>query len=127
MNKKEKEKILEAIRKEHGIAIDKNDPLFAIITANEIMQEKQLKQQNQHFAEQLVEMELVTKKYLTQSKELLEKKLTLVIKEAKAQEQKNNQQNREETKENKPNNIMHPILFIITGMIIGYTIALLIL
>ena len=123
MNKKEKEKILEAIRKEHGIAIDKNDPLFAIITANEIMQERQLKQQNQHFAEQLVEMELVTKKYLTQSKELLEKKLTLAIKEAKAQLQ----QNREETKENKPNSIMHPILFIITGMIIGYTIALLIL
>lgn len=127
MKKEEKEKILEAIRKKHGIAIDINDPLFAIVTANEIMLERQLKQQNKHVTEQLVEMEMVTKKYLTQSKELLEKKLTLALKEAKEKLQENNQQNKEDTKDNKSNSIMHPILFIVTGIIIGYTTALLIL
>jgi len=127
MKQEEKEKILEAIRKKHGIAIDKNDPLFVIVTANEIMLERQLEQQNKYFTEQLIEMEMVTKKYLTQSKELLEVKLTLALKEAKAQLQENNQQNKEKTKDNKTNSIMHPILFIITGIIIGYTTALLIL
>ena len=35
MKAEEKEKILEAIRKRHGIAIDITDPLFAMVTANE--------------------------------------------------------------------------------------------
>ena len=127
MREEEKEKIQEAIRKKHGIAIDINDPLFAIVTANEIILERQLKQQNKYFSEQLIEMEMVTKKYLTQSKELLEKKLTLAIKEGKEKLQENNQQSREEPKESKANNLMNPIIFIITGIIIGYTVALLIL
>ena len=127
MRQEEKEKILEAIRKRHGIAIDKNDPLFAMLTANEIILERQLKEQNKHFSEQLIEIEMVTKNYLTQSKELLEKQLTQLIKEAKKQLQENNQQNKEETKENKTNSILRPTLFIITGIIIGYTTALLIL
>lgn len=127
MKQKEKEQIQEAIRKKHGIAININDPLFAIVTANEIMLERQLKQQTKHFSEQLVEMEIITQRYLTQSKELLEKKLTLALKEAKEKLQENNQQNEEETKVNRANNIIHPILFILTGIIIGYTTALLIL
>jgi hypothetical protein len=127
MTQEEKEKVLEAIRKKHGIAIDKNDPLFAMITANEIILERQLKQQSNIFAEQLIDMENITKKYLTQSKELLEVKLTIAVKEAKAQLQENNQQNKEETKENRANSIIRPTLFILTGIIIGYTVALLIL
>jgi len=123
MSKEEKEKILETIRKRHGIAIDMNDPLFAIITANEIMIEKQLKEQSKHFTEQLIEMEHITNKYLTQSKELLEVKLSLAVKKAKEQLKIN----KKETKENKPNSFIRPILFIITGIIIGYTTALLIL
>jgi hypothetical protein len=127
MTQEEKEKVLEAIRKKHGIAIDKNDPLFAMITANEIILERQLKQQSNIFVEQLIDMENITKKYLTQSKELLEVKLTLAVKEAKKQLQENNQQNKEETKENRANSVIRPILFILTGIIIGYTVALLIL
>ena len=76
MKQEEKEQILEAIRKRHGIAIDVNDPLFAIVTANKIMLERQVKQQNKDISEQLIEMEIVTKKYLTQNKELLEKEKT---------------------------------------------------
>ncbi len=127
MKPEEKEEILETIRKKHGIVIDKNDPLFALVTANEIMLERQIKQQNKYFNEQLVEIEIVTNKYLTQSKELLEKKLTLALKEAKEKLQENNQQHKKETKENKENSIIRPILLIITGIIIGYTTALLIL
>ena len=127
MSREEKEKILQTIRKKHGITIDINDPLFAIVTANEIMLERQLKQQNKHFTEQLIEIEIVTNKYLTQSKELIEKKLTLALKEANEKLQVNNQQKKKEIKEDKANSIMKPILFIITGIIIGYTIALLIL
>jgi len=127
MSREEKEKIIQTIRKKHGIAIDINDPLFAIVTANEIMLERQLKQQNKHFTEQLIEIEIVTNKYLTQSKELIEKKLTLALKEANEKLQVNNQQNKKEIKEDKANSIINPILFIITGIIIGYTTALLIL
>ena len=127
MKEKEKNQILEAIRKRHGIAIDINDPLFAIVTANEIMLERQIKQQNKHFSEQLIEMETITQRYLTQSKELLEKKLTLALKEAKEKQQENNQQTEEKTKENRANSIIRPILFILTGIVIGYTTALLIL
>ena len=127
MSREEKEKIIQTIRKKHGIAIDINDPLFAIVTANEIMLERQLKQQSKHFTEQLIEIEIVTNKYLTQSKELIEKMLTLALKEANEKLQVNNQQKKKEIKEDKANSIMKPILFIITGIIIGYTIALLIL
>jgi len=58
MEPKEKEQILEAIRHRHGIAIDINDPLFAIITANEIVLERQINQQDKQFKEQLIEMEM---------------------------------------------------------------------
>ena len=127
MKREEKEKILETIRKEHGIAIDKNDPLFALITANEIMLERQIKEQAQQFKEQLIDMEMVTTRYLTQSKELLEKKLTKILKEAKTQLDENNKQTRVEIKEKNRNHLTHPTLFVITGIIIGYTIALFIL
>jgi len=127
MKQEEKEKILEAIRKKHGIAIDTNDPLFAIITANEIVLERQISEQNRHFKEQLMEIDMVTKNYLTQSKELLEKKLTIALKEAKERLQTNTQQHQERRKEHKENQIIYPTLYLLTGIIIGYTIALLIL
>ena len=126
MKEEEKENILETIRREHGIAIDKNDPLFAMLTANEIILERQLKRQNNTFAEQLIEMELLTNKYNTQSKEILEKQLTHIIQEAK-KEFKDTPQNKEITKESRVKNIIYPILFIVTGIIIGYSTALLIL
>jgi len=126
MKEEEKENILETIRREHRIAIDKNDPLFAMLTANEIILERQLKHQNSIFAEQLIEMELLTNKYNTQSKEILEKQLTHIIKEAK-REFKDTPQNKEITKESRVKSIIYPILFIVTGIIIGYSTALLIL
>jgi DNA-binding protein YbaB len=52
----------------------------------------------------------ITKKYLIQSKELLEVKLTLAVKEAKKQLQENNQQNKEETKANRANSIIRPCI-----------------
>jgi len=127
MEPKEKEQILEAIRHRHGIAIDINDPLFAIITANEIVLERQINQQDKQFKEQLIEIEMVTQNYLTKSKELLEKKLTIALKEAKERLQTNTQQNQERTKEHKENRSIYPALYILTGIVIGYTTALLIL
>ena len=127
MEPKEKEQILEAIRHRHGIAIDISDPLFAIITANEIVLERQINQQDKQFKEQLIEIEMVTQNYLTKSKELLEKKLTIALKEAKERLQTNTQQNQERTKEHKENRSIYPALYILTGIVIGYTTALLIL
>jgi DNA primase len=127
MEQEEKEQILEAIRKKHGIAIDINDPLFAIITANEIVLERQISEQNRHLKEQLMEIEMVTQNYLTQSKELLEKKLTIALQEAKERLQLDTQQHQENMKKNKENKITYPTLYILTGMVIGYTIALFIL
>lgn len=85
MDKGLKEKILNTIRKEHGLAIDNKDPMFALLTANEIILEQELKQLNSIFSDQLIEMELVTKNYLKNAKELLEKRLTLALKESKAE------------------------------------------
>jgi len=80
-----KEEILNAIRKEHGLALDSKDPMFALVTANEIILNKQLEQLNHIFSDQLIEMEAVTKNYLSNAKGLLEKRLTLALKESKEQ------------------------------------------
>lgn len=126
MDKDLKEKILNTIRKEHGLAIDNKDPMFALLTANEIILEQELKQLNSIFSDQLIEMELVTKNYLKNAKELLEKRLTLALKESKAELQ-TIQQATPIPIENKNHNLTIPLLCLITGILIGYGISLFIL
>lgn len=126
MDKDLKEKILNTIRKEHGLAIDNKDPMFALLTANEIILEQELKQLNSIFSDQLIEMELVTKNYLKNAKELLEKRLTLALKESK-KELLTIQQPTPIPIENKNHNLTIPLLCLITGILIGYGISLFIL
>ena len=119
-----KEKIINSIRKEHGIAIDEKDPMFAIVTANDMVLQEQIKQLNNIFEIQLIEMEQVTKNYLENGKELLEKKLTLALHEAKKtlEEPQQKNQNQEEK-----STLTNPIITLVIGFILGYGLSLLLL
>jgi len=79
MTPERKQEILEKIRQEHKIAIDEDDPMFAIITANEVVFEDYMSKQNIMFAEHLANMETSTENYLTRAKELAEVKISNAV------------------------------------------------
>ena len=124
MDQELKEKILNSVRREHGIALDNKDPIFAIITANDIILQEQIKQLHNIFEQQLIDMEQVTKNYLENGKELLEKRLTIALQEAK--KTLNEPQETNTIKEEKPT-IAIPIISLIVGCILGYGFSLFIL
>jgi len=118
-----KEKIVNRIRKEHKITLYDTDPIFAIITANEIILEEQLKQLNKTFERQLIEMEMVTNNYLDSSKNLLEKRLILLLQELK----KTIEQPQEDKREKPNNTLTNPIVTMVIGFILGYGLSLILL
>ena len=118
-----KEKIINTVRKEHGITLGRRDPIFAIITANDLILEEQLKQLNNIFELQLIEMEQMTKNYLENGKELLEKKLTLALHEAKKSLETPQQTSKQEEK----NILTNPIITTVIGFILGYGLSLFLL
>ena len=120
-----KEEILNTIRKEHKLALGSKDPMFALVTANEIVLNKQLEHINNIFSDQLIEIESVTKHYLNNAKEVLEKRLTLALEESKKQLEVKPPIQVE--KEQNSTSLTTYLLFTITGIIIGYTLALFIL
>lgn len=119
-----KEKIINTVRKEHGITLGRRDPIFAIITANDLILEEQLKQLNNIFELQLIEMEQMTKNYLENGKELLEKKLTLALHETK-KSLETPQQPR--SKQEEKNILTNPIITTVIGFILGYGLSLFLL
>ena len=124
MEEELKDKIINTVRKEHGITLGRRDPIFAIITANDLILEEQLKQLNNIFELQLIEMEQMTKNYLENGKELLEKKLTLALHEAK-KSLETSQQPR--SKQEEKNILTNPIITIVIGFILGYGLSLFLL
>jgi len=124
MDQELKEKILNSVRREHGIALDNKDPIFAIITANDIILQEQIKQLHNIFELQLIDMEQVTTNYLENGKELLEKRLTIALQEAKQTLQESQETNT--IKEEKPT-LAIPIISLIVGCILGYGFSLFIL
>jgi hypothetical protein len=124
MDQQLKDKIVEVVRKEHRIALDDKDPIFAIITANDIILEEQLKQLNNIFELQLIEMEQVTKNYLENAKELLEKRLTIALIDAKKELEK--PQKIENITEEKTVTTTI-IITLVIGFILGYGLSLFIL
>lgn len=82
MTPEKKQEILEKIRQDHKIAIDEDDPMFAIVTANEVVFEEYMTKQNIMFAEHLANMETSTENYLTRAKELAEVKISNAVEDA---------------------------------------------
>jgi hypothetical protein len=123
MEEELKDKIINTVRKEHGITLGRRDPIFAIITANDLILEEQLKQLNNIFELQLIEMEQMTKNYLENGKELLEKKLTLALHEAK----KSLETPQLTSKQEEKNILTNPIITTIIGFILGYGLSLFLL
>jgi len=123
MKEELKSRIIKTIRREHGIVIDKRDPIFAIVTANDIILEEQLKELNTIFEGQLQEMEQITKSYLENGKELLEKKLTLALHDAK---KRLNEAPSKNIKEER-NSLTIPLITLVIGFILGYGLSLFLL
>ena len=126
MNKEFKEEIIDKIRRDHNLVIKKGDPLFAIVTANEMVLQEQIKQINKIFEEQQISSEITTQNYLNQAKELLEQKLTHLLKSLHQSINKTKQEQKQQQIENKKL-LQHPLLLLIIGMITGYSLALFIL
>jgi len=124
MEEELKDKIINTVRKEHGITLGRRDPIFAIITANDLILEEQLKQLNNIFELQLIEMEQMTKNYLENGKELLEKKLTLALHEAK---KSLNTPQRPTAKKEEKNILTNPLITTVIGFILGYGLSLFLL
>jgi hypothetical protein len=124
MEEELKDKIINTVRKEHGITLGRRDPIFAIITANDLILEEQLKQLNNIFELQLIEMEQMTKNYLENGKELLEKKLTLALHEAKKSLETPQQPT---LKQEEKNILTNPLITTVIGFILGYGLSLFLL
>ena len=124
MDENLKDNIINTVRKEHGITLGRRDPIFAIITANDLILEEQLKQLNNIFELQLIEMEQMTKNYLENGKELLEKKLTLALHEAKKSLETPQQPT---LKQEEKNILTNPLITTIIGFILGYGLSLFLL
>lgn len=126
MNKEFQEDIIDKIRREHNLVIKKGDPLFAIVTANEMVLKEQIKQIHKIFEEQQISSEIATQNYLNQAKEILEQKLTHLLKSLHQSINKTKQEQQQQQIENKKL-LQHPLLLLIIGMITGYSLALFIL
>ena len=76
MTEEQKEEILNEIRKSHGIAMNSNDPTFAVITALEIVARRYLKEVDLLMTKQTVTIQDTTELYLSKAKDLAEVKIT---------------------------------------------------
>ncbi len=129
MTPERKQEILEKIRQEHKIAIDEDDPMFAIITANEVVFEDYMSKQNIMFAEHLANMETSTENYLTRAKELAEVKISNAVEEAyqKIEEFRDEAKAEIEVKEESKTKQSIPILYwvmLLFAVALGYGIGL---
>lgn len=127
----QKEEILNQIRKEHNIALDSKDPIFAVITANEIILKTYIKELEEQLIIQKSEIERMTEQYLNRAKELAEKKISHATQ--KAQEKIiqtshgvgiGQQTNRADSTKNSPALLL---LCMVGGAILGYGLALFLL
>lgn len=132
MTETQKEEILNQIRKQHGIALDSKDPIFAVITANEIVLNNYINQVEQKFIQQKIEIETITEQYLNRAKELAEKQILHATQKAHEQIIQTTQKLRAEQRTDQPThatNYSPALLFLCTvaGAIGGYTLAFLLL
>lgn len=131
MTELQKEEILNQIRKQHGIALDQNDPIFAVVTANEIILNHYINELEQKLTQQKIDMETITEQYLTKTKELAEKKISHATQKAQTQIIRTTQKLRAgQQAEVTPLSQYSPTLFVfstLAGAIGGYALALFLL
>ncbi|EAJ7826549.1 conjugal transfer protein TraM [Campylobacter coli] len=131
MNKKE---LIEEIAKKHHIILDENDPILAVVSANEIIFDDFLKKIDLLFIKHKTDLESYKfnifneiREYSKSNQEILKDILT------QAQTNQNTtkppQEKTEDTKEKKNTNInfliiaiASQIIFLLVGLIIGITI-----
>ncbi|MDY0215055.1 MAG: hypothetical protein RBS24_06070 [Bacilli bacterium] len=81
MNEKKVDEIIAKIAKEHSIILDRNDPVFAVITANECMFEDFITRIDKAIAVHSSEIEGMTAKYIADAKQLAEIKIGAAVAE----------------------------------------------
>jgi len=134
VTEEQKEEILNEIRKSHGIAMNSNDPTFAVITALEIVARHYLKEVDLLITKQTVTIQDSTELYLSKVKELAEVKISAAtnntldqLKQFKIEAKQDlTTHARDDPSSSMPIPIIYWILLVMTG-VIGYMSALLIL
>lgn len=81
MDQEKVDEILALIAKRHSIILDRNDPIMAIMTANEIMFEDLLTMVERAVGRQTINIEGITAKYIADAKELAEVKIGSAVEE----------------------------------------------
>jgi len=132
MTDEQKEEILNAIRKTHGIATTEKDPIFALVTISEIVFSEYIKKVDLMFTQHEVNVETTTEKYLSKVKELAEVKISKAVDNAYSQlEQFESEAKQDLTNaRDDPSSSQIPIIYwLLLGMTgaVGYMAALLIL
>jgi len=128
MTSEKKKEIIDHIRQIHKIAIDEDDPVFAIITANEIIFEEQMKKQDIMFTKHLANIETITELYLSKAKELAEEKISNAVGDAYTQLEQFKSKAKEELTTKQPTitnriSIVYWITLLIAAAV-GYGVAL---
>ena len=122
----DKEKILDAIHKEHGVLLDSKDPIFAIMTANDIILTQHTNALEASLLQQKNEIESITQEYLKEAKVLAEQKISTATQAAQRKVLSTIEATSSKSTSLADNKI--PLLFaLVTGGILGYTLALLVL
>lgn len=75
------DEIISKVAKQHGLALDRNDPIFAIITANEVMFEDFVTRIENSFVGHMREIEGMTAKYIADAKQLAEVHIGAAVEE----------------------------------------------
>ncbi|MDD2782117.1 hypothetical protein [Sulfuricurvum sp.] len=81
MDQEKVDAILALIAKRHSIIIDRDDPILAIMTANEAIFEDFLTTVERAVGRQTIEIEGITAKYIADAKELAEVKIGAAVTE----------------------------------------------
>lgn len=127
MTEIQKEEILNQIRKQHGIALESKDPIFAVITANEIILNTYIKEIEQKLIQHKIEIETITEQYLNRAKELAEEKLSLATHQAQQRIIQTHKEIEAGQQQTKPYTPPLPLLYTVAGAIGGYALALILL
>lgn len=82
MDQNKVDEIIAKVAKEHALVLDRNDPVFAIITANEVIFGDFITRVEKSFGGHMAEIEGMTAKYIADAKQLAEIKIGAAVNEA---------------------------------------------
>lgn len=141
MDKEIYDKIKEKIAKEHHLIIDEKDPIFAILTANEIVLSEYVNKLDQVISINLLNLENQYEKIIKESKELAENRISIAIEKTKEDLQNTRNNILKDIKDSLPKdieikgtapkeknkfNILYLIITAVVFLLIGLNIGILI-